>query len=122
MNSEEIQVIAFEIIFHSGNSRTNVHEAFDAMRHKDFELSDQKLSDSNKELLLAHKSQTKLLQNYASGTKIDMEIILVHAQDHLMTTMTLREMAIEMQALYKEVKTIEDSKESTRENDITKKI
>jgi len=113
MNSEEIQVIAFEIILHSGNSRTSIHEAFAAMRLKNFKLSEQKLQDSNAELLLAHKSQTKLLQNYAAGTKIDMEIILVHAQDHLMTPMTLREMAIEMQYLYKEVNQIEDSSQST---------
>ncbi|MBZ5952676.1 PTS cellobiose transporter subunit IIA [Leuconostoc gelidum subsp. gasicomitatum] len=113
MNSEEIQVIAFEIILHSGNSRTNVHEAFSAMRLKNFKLSEQKLQGANTELLLAHKSQTKLLQTYAAGTKIDMEIILVHAQDHLMTTMTLREMAIEMQHLYKEVKQIEGSSQST---------
>ena len=116
MNSEEIQVIAFEIILHSGNSHTNIHEAFAAMRHKDFELSEKKLKMSNDELMLAHKSQTKLLQNYAAGTKIDMEIILVHAQDHLMTTMTLREMAIEMQNLYKEVKAIEDSSPSSEKN------
>ena len=108
MNSEEIQVIAFEIILHSGNSRTYIHESFDAMRHKNFKLANQKLKQSNDELLLAHKSQTKLLQTYAAGTKIDMEIILVHAQDHLMTTMALREMAVEMENLYKEVKEIED--------------
>ena len=29
-----------------------------------------------------------------------MEIIMVHAQDHLMTTMTMSEMAIEMSYLY----------------------
>ena len=31
----------------------------------------------------------KLLQDYASGVEIKIEIIMVHAQDHLMTTMTL---------------------------------
>ena len=53
-----------------------------------------KLEDANNELIEAHKSQTSLLQNYANGQEIIMEIIMVHAQDHLMTTMTLREMAI----------------------------
>lgn len=32
-----------------------------------------------------------------------MEIIMVHAQDHLMTTMTLREVALEMLHLYRKV-------------------
>ncbi|MDN6639670.1 MAG: PTS lactose/cellobiose transporter subunit IIA, partial [Tetragenococcus sp.] len=34
----------------------------------------------------------------------NMDIIMVHAQDHLMTTITLREVALEMLSLYKSVK------------------
>lgn len=32
MNTEELQVAAFEIILHSGTARATVHEAFAAMR------------------------------------------------------------------------------------------
>ena len=99
MNTEELQVAAFEIILNSGNARSIVHEAFDAMREKNYILAEQKLQEANDELLKAHQAQTDLLQEYASGTEI--KIIMVHAQDHLMTTMTLREVAIEMLELYK---------------------
>lgn len=104
MNSDELQMAAFEIILNSGNARTIVHEGFDAMRAGDFELAAQKLDEANEELLLAHKAQTHLLQEYASGTEIKIEIIMVHAQDHLMTTMTLREVALEMLELHKKIK------------------
>ena len=97
MTSEEIQVVAFTIILHSGNARTNIHQAFKAMREGDFEQSAAKL-----EVVKAHNSQTDLLHAYAGGTKIDMEIIMVHAQDHLMTTMTLQEVAEEMSYLYQQ--------------------
>ncbi|GMA69011.1 PTS cellobiose transporter subunit IIA [Leuconostoc litchii] len=117
MNSEEIQVVAFEIILHSGNARTLVHQAFDEMRKRNFIKSNEDLKISNDELLLAHKAQSQLLKDYASGNKIDMEVILVHAQDHLMTTMTLREMAIEMQHLYEEVQNIENSNDTQTETD-----
>ncbi|EHJ56060.1 hypothetical protein HMPREF9318_02126 [Streptococcus urinalis FB127-CNA-2] len=103
MTSDELQMAAFEIILNSGNSRTTVHEAFDKMREGDYEAAEKLLDDANEELLLAHNAQTKLLQEYASGTEIKIEIIMVHAQDHLMTTMTLREVALEMLALYKKV-------------------
>ncbi|MGT2710781.1 PTS cellobiose transporter subunit IIA [Streptococcus oriscaviae] len=103
MTAEELQVAAFEIILYSGNSRTLVHEAFAAMRKGDYEEAAKLLENANEELLLAHKSQTKLLQEYAGGTEIKIEIIMVHAQDHLMTTMTLREVALEMLALYQKV-------------------
>lgn len=51
----------------------------------------------------AHQAQTNLLQEYAGGKEVKVEIIMVHAQDHLMTTMTLREVALEMLELYKKV-------------------
>ncbi|RCW16404.1 PTS cellobiose transporter subunit IIA [Streptococcus gallolyticus] len=103
MTSEELQVAAFEIILNSGNARTMVHEAFDAMRKGNYELAEQKLQESNDEFLKAHQAQTNLLQEYAGGQEIKVEIIMVHAQDHLMTTMTLREVALEMLALYQKV-------------------
>ena len=43
------------------------------------------------------------LQDYASGVEIKIEIIMVHAQDHLMTTMTLLEVAKEMLVLHRKV-------------------
>ncbi|KHD46094.1 PTS cellobiose transporter subunit IIA [Streptococcus hongkongensis] len=104
MTNEEVQMAAFEIILNSGNSRTIVHEAFAAMREGEFDRASELLESANEELLLAHKAQTHLLQEYAGGTEITMEIIMVHAQDHLMTTMTLREVAIEMLELYKRIK------------------
>ncbi|AEF24784.1 PTS cellobiose transporter subunit IIA [Streptococcus parauberis] len=104
MTNEEVQMAAFEIILNSGNSRTTVHEAFAAMREGDYDKASELLEAANEELLLAHKAQTHLLQEYAGGTEITIEIIMVHAQDHLMTTMTLREVAIEMLELYKRIK------------------
>lgn len=103
MNPEELQVTAFEIILNSGNARSMVHEAFNAMREGNFVLAEEKLVESNEEILKAHQAQTDLLQEYASGKEIVVEIIMVHAQDHLMTTMTLREVALEMLELYKKI-------------------
>ena len=103
MNQEELQVVAFEIILHSGTARTVVHEAFADMRQGAYQSAAEKLEAANAELVEAHHAQTKLLQDYASGEEIKIEIIMVHAQDHLMTTMTLREVALEMLNLYQKV-------------------
>ena len=104
MTEEELQLAAFEIILHSGNARTSVHEAFAAMKEGKYDEAKQKLDDAaDAELLEAHHAQTDLLQKYASGTEVKIEIIMVHAQDHLMTTMTLKEVAIEMMHMYKKI-------------------
>ncbi|MBZ2041675.1 PTS cellobiose transporter subunit IIA [Streptococcus sanguinis] len=103
MNEEELQVAAFEIILHSGTARTEIHEAFALMRENQISQAEEKLETANVELVEAHHAQTKLLQDYASGVEIKIEIIMVHAQDHLMTTMTLLEVAKEMLELHKKI-------------------
>lgn len=103
LNSEQAQGVAFQIILESGDARTIVHEAFGLMRQSKFEQADAKLSKANEAIVRAHSSQTDLLQKFASGTSFDLDILMVHAQDHLMTTMTLREVALEMLHLYKKV-------------------
>ncbi|PYZ93366.1 PTS cellobiose transporter subunit IIA [Salipaludibacillus keqinensis] len=103
MEQEKIQTVAFEIILHSGSARTMIHEAFNMMRNNEFRNAEEKLEEANKEIVLAHKSQTELLKQYSSGETITMEIIMVHAQDHLMTVMTLKDIASEMIHLYEKV-------------------
>lgn len=103
MDQEQIQSVAFEIISYSGAARTKIHEAFSMMRNNELENVESKLEEANEEILLAHKSQTELLKQYSSGETINMEIIMVHAQDHLMTVMTLKEMALEMLYLHEKV-------------------
>lgn len=98
---ETIQVIAFELILHSGNARTLIHAAYDLMEINQFTEADQKLLAANDELVLAHRVQTTLLQDYAKGEEMVMEIIMVLAQDHLMTTMTFKEIAERMKLLYR---------------------
>lgn len=103
MDQEQIQSVAFEIILHSGSSRTMIHEAFEMMRNKEFKGAASKLDEANEKVILAHQSQTDLMKQYSSGEAINIDIIMVHAQDHLMTTMTLREVALEMLYLYEKI-------------------
>ncbi len=103
LSPEEVQGVAFQIILESGDARSMIHEAFEMMRESKFEDADTKLTEAKEAVVRAHGAQTDLLQKYAGGTAIDMDIIMVHSQDHLMTTMTLREVAAEMLHLYKQV-------------------
>lgn len=101
MDESESQMVAFEIILHSGNARTAVHEAMDFMKEAKFDEAEAKLAEADEELTLAHKAQADMLHEFGQGTKIEVQIIMVHAQDHLMTTMTLKEVAVEMENIYK---------------------
>lgn len=109
MDVTQSQMTAFKIISYSGMSRAAVHEAMDSMRQGDFILADKKLQEAEDQMVLAHKAQTKLLQDFANGTEIEVQIIMVHAQDILMTTMTLKEIALEMKEMYKQIRKLDSS-------------
>lgn len=112
MKAEEIQAVAFDIILGAGDGRALIHEAFELMREGSYKEAEGKLDEANEKLVDSHQSQTGLLKEYASGEKVEMDIIMVHAQDHLMTTMTLREVALEMMKMYKELHEIKQTKEA----------
>lgn len=103
MDEMESQMTAFNLILHSGDARNNVHEAMDAMKVADWATADAKLAEAEESLRQAHQAQTELLQEFSRGTKIEIQIIMVHAQDHLMTTMTLKEVAVELMDVYKKI-------------------
>lgn len=61
------------------------------------------IEKSSEQLGEAHKSQTALIQGEASGNSLDISMLLIHAQDHLMTTMTLKDLANEIIDLYQKI-------------------
>ncbi|MNJ80672.1 Lichenan-specific phosphotransferase enzyme IIA component [compost metagenome] len=44
--------------------------------------------------------QTRLIQEEAGGTKQEITLLMIHAQDHLMNAMTVKDMAKEFVELY----------------------
>lgn len=103
MDTSQVQQMAFQIILAAGNGKTLAYEAIQLMKKNEFEAAEQKLEESNDAFVEAHNAQTELLQAYAGGEEIIMEIIMVHAQDHLMTGMSYRDLAIELLDVYKKL-------------------
>lgn len=89
----------FKIIMHSGDARSHTMEALKNVRKGNFEKAEQLLKDADDQLLQAHKIQTSLLHQEANGRKVDLSIIFVHAQDHLMTAMLAKDLATEIIAM-----------------------
>ncbi|CZR99076.1 Lichenan-specific phosphotransferase enzyme IIA component [Clostridioides difficile] len=58
------------------------------------------LKESKEVINKAHRYQTELIQNEASGNKTEMSVILVHAQDHLMNAMNFQQLAEEIVDLH----------------------
>ncbi|STL70318.1 N,N'-diacetylchitobiose-specific PTS system, EIIA component [Escherichia coli] len=52
----------------------------------------------------AHLVQTKLIEGDAGEGKMKVSLVLVHAQDHLMTSMLARELITELIELHEKLK------------------
>lgn len=102
MAEEESQeMISFGIVASAGQARSLAFEALAAAREGDFEKAQELMDESEKVGLQAHDEQTKLLVKEANGEHTPVDVLLVHAQDHLMTSMLARELIEELINLYK---------------------
>ena len=100
MNTEEI---AMTLIAHSGDARTLAFRALQAAKNHNFEEAQQLMDESEKASVEAHKAQTDLLVAEANGEKLEVNVLLVHSQDHLMTSMLAQELIGEMIQIYKTI-------------------
>ena len=92
---------SFQLILHSGNSRSSSMEALEYARNGKFEDAEKKLEDAEKELSEAHDAQTKLLVEEAQGAEMTPNILLVHAQDHFTAAMVNLDLSREIIQLYR---------------------
>ncbi len=104
MNPEEYEG-AFMMIAHAGNAKSNAMLAIRAAREGDLEKSKELLAEADKDLHAAHITQTDMLTEEARGNAVKVNIILVHAQDHLTGAMLVRDLADEFTALYQRLLT-----------------
>lgn len=97
---EKIFEISFGIIGHAGDAKSTAHEALAEAKAGNFEKAKELLAEASETLNKAHRFQTELIQAEASGEKTEMGVVLVHSQDHLMTTMNFLALAKEFVDMY----------------------
>ncbi|MFF3024794.1 PTS lactose/cellobiose transporter subunit IIA [Gottfriedia sp. NPDC057948] len=98
-NEQEI----FEIISHGGNARSLAYEALEAAETNDFETADRLIEESHQEIGHAHKTQTTLIQAELNGQPCEKSLLMIHAQDHLMTAMSEQKLIEHIIRLHKKL-------------------
>ncbi|MGL5656448.1 MAG: PTS lactose/cellobiose transporter subunit IIA [Fusobacteriaceae bacterium] len=93
-----------ELVGNAGESRSLAFEALNAAKKGGYEEAEKKLQESKEKMLRAHHIQTELICKEADGEKVELGLIMVHAQDHLMTAILARDLITEMIEVYKKIK------------------
>ena len=104
---KDIESIVFEIISNGGNAKGLIYEAISCSERGDFKEADALLEEADVYLTKAHKIQTELIQQEASGNHNEVTILFVHAQDHLMSAMEVKTMAEKLIPINKRIYDLE---------------
>lgn len=95
MNEADYEV-AFQIIAFAGNAKSSAMMAIREAKSGDVDGARRLLAEADDDLHKAHGSQTKLLTAEARGNPVPLNIILIHAQDHLSGAILARDLAAEL--------------------------
>ncbi|MEQ9888333.1 PTS lactose/cellobiose transporter subunit IIA [Pectobacterium zantedeschiae] len=98
----DVETRMIELIVKSGETRSCAMEALRSARRGEWDHVDELLKMAAVALSRAQLIQTGFI-GYQSKEKTNLELIVVHAQDHLMNAMLCRELAEEIIELRKEV-------------------
>lgn len=103
MLNMDYEEIVCQIIVNGGNARSFAMEAVALAKKGDIAGARDFLQKSADELSKAHKIQTELIQNEAAGKRTEVTLLMVHAQDHLMNAITVRDLAKEIVDIYEKM-------------------
>lgn len=81
-----------ELIMNAGCARSKAMESIMEIKDGHSEVAKKKMEEANEFLAKAHNVQTKLIQDEASRIKNELSLLMVHAQDHLMNAITIKDL------------------------------
>ena len=93
-----------KVIIHAGNAKSHIYEALHCAKKGDFKKCDEYMESANEEILEAQKIQTILMNKDGEGEDIQISMLLIHSQDHIMTCLSERNLVKEIIDLRKELK------------------
>lgn len=97
----DMEMAAMQIVGSAGESKSLCFEALAEAKKGNFEEAELKIKEAKEVFLKAHEVQTELICAEADGKEVKMGVLMVHAQDHLMTSLLARDLIEEMINIYK---------------------
>lgn len=92
----DMEMIVMKLVVSAGNARSTAIEGLRAAKNGEFKLAEKQLEEADQLILEAHEIQTEMIQNELNGKKVEVGLLMVHAQDHLMNAMTVMDLCKEM--------------------------
>lgn len=102
----ELEMVVMNLIINAGDAKASAYEALEKVNEGKYEEANELMEKADEALEVAHNAQTSLLQKEAAGEKTEIGILFVHAQDHLMTAISEKNLIGQIIELRKIVNTL----------------
>jgi PTS system cellobiose-specific IIA component len=103
---EQLEMAIMNIIINAGDCKNHAYMALNMVNEGKYEEVEKEIGLANEALAKAHDAQTEMLQKEAAGEKIELSVLFVHAQDHLMTAISEKNLIEQIIDLRKVVNTL----------------
>lgn len=100
---EGLELVSFQIIAAAGSARSSYIEALQAAKAGNFEEAEQLIKQGDSDFVEAHHVHAELIQKFAAGEDPGANILLIHAEDQVMSAEVLKIMAVEFIELYQKL-------------------
>lgn len=100
---DELEQVAFNLISNVGMAKSLIMEGLVEARNSNYDGSEAKLKEADTYLTEAHHAHFGLIQKEAQGEPTTVSLILMHAEDQLMTTEAMKDLVKEMILMYKKI-------------------
>lgn len=97
---ENMEKISIEIISAVGTARSLYIEAMRAAKKGDYHLATKRIAEGDKSFQQGHQAHSELVQTDVKKESSELNILLVHAEDQLMSAETFKILASEFVDLY----------------------
>lgn len=89
---DELLEAAMQIIMYSGEARGHYLAAINLAQEGEIDKAREESEKGKEQLILAHNIQTRIISKECSGESVNVSLLMIHSQDHLMTTMMIRDL------------------------------
>lgn len=100
---DEMEQVIISLIVNAGSARSAAIEAIQYAKAGDFEKASESLQNAKESVNQAHHAQTEMIQGEIRGEKTPLSLLMVHAQDHLMTSLLCIDLAQEFIDVYEKM-------------------
>lgn len=101
-------MLAFQVISGTGAARNAYIEAIGAAKASDMEHALSLIEEGNNAFTESHQAHDNLLEREASGEFGMLELLILHAEDQLVSAEGFKTIALELIDNYQRVRTLEE--------------